>query len=462
MSMNLPFQYIQNLELTEYSFAIKTICDHLDVTQDELAYFKMLNTLVEAEVEGKFARASKPISMAFTMPAHMLPKKQQDNKLFLNFKPSPSDGRYDRANVGIFECRLFDPDDESKAIQDKKHIKYWRWNSERDYATLNWVVCIKKQDIKKFYKFLIKIENEQFIKEAVPPILQSGMIAEIYKNTIGFLERGKELADKYKEYSIPFKRGILLCGKPGCGKTLTCKWLRALCYERDFSTKIITLETYSEARQHGAVRRLFQLPRESPGIIFFDDMDVMVKDRATGNLELQNFLTNLDGVMPTEGAVFVFTTNYIEELDEAFVRPGRIDLFLTYRVPGKRLRRRYVKTLFHDNIKKQIDVEDFIKRTDKYTFAEVEEVRKLMAMDIIDGKDVSMESTFKLFDKHRTEFTERGKFGFTQIDDDDDYDDYDDGMDVDDLLETLKIPKHRRAPSVARAGPPACEPKFDD
>jgi SpoVK/Ycf46/Vps4 family AAA+-type ATPase len=158
-------------------------------------------------------------------------------------------------------------------------------------------------------------------------------------------------------------------------------------------------------------------------------MDVMVRDRNDGKFDIYTFLTEMDGIDPTEGVVFVFTTNEIENLDAAFVRPGRIDLFLIFQAPNKKLRQRFVEA-FHPDILQNVDVADIVKRTDEYTFAELEEIRKLFALDLIDGKGINTERTFETFDRHREEFTERSKFGFSKMEDDDTYYGDDEGIPV--------------------------------
>lgn len=197
--------------------------------------------------------------------------------------------------------------------------------------------------------------------------------------------------------------------------TLTCKWLRYLCQKHNLGYKIVTMPQYDRARANDQVASLFKMPKSQPGIIFFDDMDVMVKDRKTSsNFELQTFLSQLDGIIPSEGVVYIFTTNYVQELDPAFVRPGRIDLFLTFRTPSEALRREFIEKTFHAELLKLIDVDDFLKRTDEFTFAELEEVRKLLSMDFIRDNAISVENTFSVFNGHRKEFEDRAAVGFNQ------------------------------------------------
>jgi hypothetical protein len=199
-----------------------------------------------------------------------------------------------------------------------------------------------------------------------------------------------------------------------CGKTLTCKWLRQLCVRHKLAYKIVTLETYRRARERGTLKNLFKLPEGKRGIVFFDDMDQAVKSRESGNVEVCNFLTALDGIDSTEGVVFIFTTNYVEELDQAFVRPGRIDVFMPFRKPSRQLRQTFIEKTFSPDLLDKISTDDVLDKSNEYTFAELEEIRKLLCLAMIDGEEISVDKTFELYNKHRQDFKDRADFGFNQ------------------------------------------------
>lgn len=233
------------------------------------------------------------------------------------------------------------------------------------------------------------------------------------------------LSEEHKYYA----NGIV---SHNCGKTLSCRWLRQLCEQSNLAFRVVSMEDYRDAAHHGRTRALFKLKGRRSGLIFFDDMDVMVQDRKkSSNLDLSTFLSELDGLDPAEGVVYVFTTNYIKELDEAFVRPGRIDLWLPFNLPSSNLRRKFIEQRFNTELKTNMDIDDILKRTKEYSFAELEEIRKLFCMDLIDGKSLDVDRTFKIFDKHRKDFEDRATMGFNTLEDDrgeddDDYGDRDD------------------------------------
>jgi hypothetical protein len=205
--------------------------------------------------------------------------------------------------------------------------------------------------------------------------------------------------------------------------TMSCKWIRDLCHKKHIDTEIITLDKYRRRMSEGNVMSIFRGNVERPKIVFFDDLDVMIRDRKSGNIDIYNFLSGLDGLETKEGVVNIFTTNQMDDLDEAFVRPGRIDLFVPFSAPSAKLRKAFVDKKFGECIRNCIDVDLLISKTEDHTFAELEEIRKLLCFDEIAGKTIDLEKSLGLFERHREQFKERAQFGFNRmVDDDEDFD----------------------------------------
>src|SRR4029077_10928460 len=125
---------------------------------------------------------------------------------------------------------------------------------------------------------------------------------------------------------------------------------------------IVTPDVYNAARRgcnpQEAVRQLFTVAGR--GIVFFDDMDLALRDRETVKEtdDQAVFLGALDGISITEGVVFVFTTNCgLDLIDRAFKRPGRIDLVLQFETPTADLRRRLIER-WHVDIRANLDLDE--------------------------------------------------------------------------------------------------------
>jgi len=137
--------------------------------------------------------------------------------------------------------------------------------------------------------------------------------------------------------------GVLLYGPPGCGKTLMA---RAIAHEANraafISVKGPELLNKYLGESESAVRAVFRRARDSaPCIIFFDELDAICPRRsddssnAAASRVVNQLLTEMDGVVD-RGRVFVIgATNRLELIDEAMLRPGRLDKKIEVPLPNK-------------------------------------------------------------------------------------------------------------------------------
>jgi len=128
----------------------------------------------------------------------------------------------------------------------------------------------------------------------------------------------------YRAHGISYKRSYLLYGPPGSGKTsiiqaVAGKYKRNLCFVQPLS-KEWTDDTFSACVQ-AAPRR---------ALIVLEDIDAYFgRNRETLHekcpLTFSGLLNALDGVSSTDGQIFILTSNFVERLDEALIRSGRVD-----------------------------------------------------------------------------------------------------------------------------------------
>ena len=157
-------------------------------------------------------------------------------------------------------------------------------------------------------------------------VLDSSISSDIVTDVKDFIDS----STWYRERGIPYRRGYLLHGPPGCGKT---SFITSLAGELEYSICVLNLSdrAMSDDRlQH----RLADAPENS--IILLEDIDAaFVSREADPNLEtafqglnrltFSGLLNAIDGVTSTEGRIVFMTTNYVERLDKALIRPGRVD-----------------------------------------------------------------------------------------------------------------------------------------
>jgi len=153
-------------------------------------------------------------------------------------------------------------------------------------------------------------------------ILDSETKKEIKANTVDFLRRGIE----WSKYGIPLKRGILLAGEPGTGKTIIC---RALMTEAEGITCITTSGYALDNDDY--ITELYELAEDlSPCIVFIEDIDLIGQNRMEFGYQrgpaLLSLLSIMDGIEEQREVVTIATTNCLETLDLALSqRPARFD-----------------------------------------------------------------------------------------------------------------------------------------
>ncbi len=173
-------------------------------------------------------------------------------------------------------------------------------------------------------------------------VLDSATKKEIRANTIQFL-RNRE---HWSQYGIPQKRGVLLAGEPGTGKTLICKALMA---EAEGIT-CITTHAYDLCEDE-YITELYELADDlAPCIVFIEDIDLIGLNREEYHYQhgpaLLALLNVLDGVEERHAIVTVATTNSLEALDKALShRPSRFDRVIKLSLPSLGERKRLVELL---------------------------------------------------------------------------------------------------------------------
>lgn len=155
-------------------------------------------------------------------------------------------------------------------------------------------------------------------------VLEKGLSEKILADVREFLSARTWYLDR----GIPYRRGYLLHGPPGTGKT---SFVQALAGKLDYNIAMLSLS------QRGLTddllnHLLLNVPPKT--IVLLEDADAAFSNRRqrdsdgyTGaNVTYSGLLNALDGVASAEERIIFMTTNHIERLDDALIRPGRIDM----------------------------------------------------------------------------------------------------------------------------------------
>jgi hypothetical protein len=176
----------------------------------------------------------------------------------------------------------------------------------------------------------------------------------------------------YERYQIPWKRGLVLIGPPGNGKTHALKALinatgKPCLYVKSFASNCVT--------EHGTIRRVFNRARRSaPCLLVFEDLDSLINDKNRAV-----FLNELDGFAVNTGVLTVATTNHPDKLDPAILdRPSRFDRKFHFDLPGPDERKAYL-VRWNGSLEPTIrlsgeEVEAAVGATEGFSFAYLKEL----------------------------------------------------------------------------------------
>merc|ERR1712113_706228 len=133
----------------------------------------------------------------------------------------------------------------------------------------------------------------------------------------------------YFKHGIPYKRSYLFHGVPGSGKSSLIQALAAK-YERNLA---FLQPTHPKMTDEAFKTCIQSAPANS--LIVLEDIDALFnKDRSkkvhSCPLTFSGLLNGLDGVGNPDGQIFIMTTNFVDRLDSALIRSGRVDLHIEF------------------------------------------------------------------------------------------------------------------------------------
>jgi AAA+ superfamily predicted ATPase len=172
----------------------------------------------------------------------------------------------------------------------------------------------------------------------------------------------------FREYGFLWKRGIMLWGPPGSGKTSTVQQLSKQLVDRGGIT------IYCDDPQFTAqgLEILRKIEPNRPIVVIFEDIDAIIAHYGESDL-----LAMLDGELQTDNVVFVATTNYPNRLDKRFInRPSRFDEIIKIDMPTPEAREyflRYKNPRLDDN-DNRMELNEWVDSTDGFSVAHLKEL----------------------------------------------------------------------------------------
>ncbi|PCJ22543.1 MAG: hypothetical protein COA94_09000 [Rickettsiales bacterium] len=179
-------------------------------------------------------------------------------------------------------------------------------------------------------------------------------------------------------------KGVLFYGPPGCGKTLLAKAVANECSANFISIKGPELLTMWFGESEANVREIFDKARgAAPCVLFFDELDSVGAARGSsqgdaggaGDRVMNQLLTEMDGVGGKKNLFFIGATNRPDILDEALIRPGRLDQMIYIPLPDLPSRFSILKAVLRKSpIAQNVSIEFLSQMTENFSGADITEL----------------------------------------------------------------------------------------
>lgn len=253
--------------------------------------------------------------------------------------------------------------------------KLWRAHGMFDNIIKDFKSVEKDKDKIEIYK--LDERCWKYAKEQPKRYLKS-VFMELEKKDalIDRLDSFIEKEEWYKDNGIPYQLGIILHGCHGTGKSSLVKVIASHLDYGIYYLDATNLSSLEDAVANLPEKSILVIEDiDSNSVTHQRDKDVRVKDNIASSLltelaplSLSTVLNSLDGIFSSHGRILIATTNHIEKLDPALIRPGRIDMRIEVGYVNTEIFKQFVDNFFPKN---NIDF-NALKLKEKLTVAQLQ------------------------------------------------------------------------------------------
>ena len=331
-AFGMGFAYLRNVPYHIYNWLRRHLVLRIDILDRDEAFSWMVAWLAQHPYKRRCRLLSVKTSNSkfFKEPANNTSITKDKKQIILSPAPGPHIFFYKRRLVILRRTRLEGGDlaGGMLGVQEKFDLTIF----SRNVALVSELIHEAQEIANPISKSVINIYRSdwgEWVFARTQPIrgLETVILANNYKQIL--LEDLKEFQtseDWYTKYGVPYRRGYLLHGPPGNGKSSV---VTALASELNLNICVLTLSSRSMNDEN-----LMKLCSEAPAnsLILIEDIDcTVIKNTKDNNvITFSGLLNALDGIAATEGRIMFMTTNHRDKLDSALIRPGRCDVDMEF------------------------------------------------------------------------------------------------------------------------------------
>ena len=227
-----------------------------------------------------------------------------------------------------------------------------------------------KQLVPGTYDIRINQTNGLYFEKI--PVVTTGLIRFPETNSdkiVHEIQKFWERESIFRDYNLNYKRGIMLYGPPGSGKSSTIQIIMQDVIERSG----VVINFTNPSTFISGVRKFREIQPQSPIVVLMEDIDSILDIYSESEV-----LNVLDGVNQIEKVVFLATTNYPEKLGDRIInRPSRFDKRFKIGHPNKESRKLYLEFVIGgpEKVKNlNVDLDKWVEDTEDFSIAHLKEL----------------------------------------------------------------------------------------
>lgn len=199
----------------------------------------------------------------------------------------------------------------------------------------------------------------------------------ITKDIVDDIEKFWTRKDKYLEHGITYKRGYLMYGEPGCGKTSLINFL-----VHEITKKHNGLVFNYSDGCIDIIKYIRSIEPNKPIMVIMEDIDALL------NYSSHQVLQLLDGNSQVDNIIFFSTTNYPQRIEPRFInRPSRFDRVFEFPMPDEQVRRFFIERKLSESELDGINIDQWVRDTDGMSLSHLKE---LIVSVIVMDRDYSL------------------------------------------------------------------------
>lgn len=265
----------------------------------------------------------------------------------------------------------FSVDDSDRKEEEKiKGLCQWSFNDEGMFIPANNTLPSLDSgfyEIKNHHNYGLHLQKIKTISEELF-LLPSPEIENIIEDIKKFWSE----KENFKKYKYTHKRGILLHGDPGGGKS----GIIQLCIRyviKEMDGIVINIKDQGQVEYFDEFIQTFRkIEPNRPLVVVMEDLDALTGEDKYITSKLLNIL---DGIKQIDGVVYLASTNYPEKLEERISnRPSRFDRRYRIDAPSAEIRESYLRSKLNPEDLEKIDINRWIKDSEGFSLAHLKEV----------------------------------------------------------------------------------------